>query len=83
MQDLSNPPEVNFPHNQAAAHGLMGKSLCILERLAEQEDMKKKNSKNKSTIVLRDGVYTIRQNLETSDVKQDPTLKELVEAVIR
>ncbi len=45
--------------------------------------MKKKNSKNKSTIVLRDGVYTIRQNLETSDVKQDPTLKELVEAVIR
>jgi len=45
--------------------------------------MKKKNSKNKSTIVLRDGVYTIRQNLEISDVKQDPALKELVESVLR
>ena len=83
MQDLSNLPEVNFPQEQTSAHGLMEKSLCILEKLAEQEEMKKKKSKNNSTIILRDGIFTIRKDLETSNVKQDPALKELVESVIR
>ena len=82
MQGLSSLSEVNNPQNQVVTHGLMGKSLYILGKLAEQEEMKRKNSKNNAAIIQRDGIYMIRKNLETSAVKQDPALKELVDSVI-
>ncbi|MBO5607064.1 MAG: hypothetical protein J5930_04140 [Treponema sp.] len=44
--------------------------------------MKRTESKKQNAIVMKDGVFTIRQNLETSSVKQDVSLKELVDSVI-
>lgn len=42
----------------------------------------KKNNKN-SAIVVRDGIFTISENLETSSVKQDPDLKKLIDSVLK
>ena len=34
-------------------------------------------------IVEQNGIFTIKENLETSSVKQDPGLKALVESVLK
>lgn len=34
-------------------------------------------------IVERNGIFTIKENLETSSVKQDPSLKALVDSVLK
>ena len=42
-----------------------------------------KANKNDTPIVFKNGVYTIRNDLETSSVKMDPALKALVDSVCR
>lgn len=68
------------------SHGLMQKALEIQNRDKEKQKMpnisEKKNTKN-SAIVVRDGIFTISENLETSSVKQDPELKKLIDSVLK
>ena len=46
--------------------------------------MKKALEKNMTkAIVEQNGIFTIKENLETSSVKQDPGLKALVESVLK
>ena len=63
------------------AKGLMGRALSILRESGNQ-NMKRTESKKQNAIVMKDGVFKIRQNLETSCIKQDVSLKELVDSVI-
>ncbi|MBO4387001.1 MAG: hypothetical protein II103_05515 [Treponema sp.] len=34
-------------------------------------------------IIVKNGIFTISQDLETSSVKQDPALKALVDSILR
>lgn len=75
-----------FNEKNMNSHGLMQKALEIQNRNKEKQKMpnisEKKNNKN-SAIVVRDGIFTISENLETSSVKQDPDLKKLIDSVLK
>lgn len=47
--------------------------------VSAEENCKKQDGG--ASIVMKNGVYTIRKNLETSTVKMDPALKALVDSV--
>lgn len=75
-----------FDEKNMNSHGLMQKALEIQNRNKEKQEMsnisEKKNNKN-TAIVLRDGIFTISENLETSSVEQDPELKKLIDSVLK
>lgn len=75
-----------FDEKNMNSHGLMQKALEIQNRNKEKQEMsnitEKKNNKN-TAIVVRDGIFTISENLETSSVEQDPELKKLIDSVLK
>ncbi len=75
-----------FDKKNMNSHGLMQKALEIQNRNKEKQEMpnitEKKSNKN-TAIVVRDGIFTISENLETSSVEQDPELKKLIDSVLK
>lgn len=76
-----------FSHEQKAACGLLKKAQSILNSdsgsFAEENMAEGESSRNEQkAIVLKNGIFTIAENLETSAVKQDSFLKELVDSVL-
>ncbi|MBQ0039192.1 MAG: hypothetical protein KBS64_02035 [Treponema sp.] len=68
--------------------GLMGKAIQItsekkgtglLKHITENNGAKSMTK----VIVEKNGVFTIQQGFETSEIKQDPTLKALVDSVLK
>ena len=58
--------------NNACASGLLSKITKSSLR-----------AKNMTKAIEQNGIFTIKENLETSSVKQDPGLKALVESVLK
>ncbi len=59
--------------NKPCASGLLSK---ITKSSLRTKNMTK-------AIVEQNGIFTIKENLETSSVKQDPDLKALVDSVLK
>lgn len=73
------------------SHGLMEKALKTKTKLEADsvgllakisKGSKNMNSKSK-VIIVKDGIFSIEENLEVSNVIQDPELKKLVDSVIK
>ncbi|MGN0728089.1 hypothetical protein [Treponema sp.] len=75
----------------SSEHGLMKKALelskpqngggsGLLSKITKSSLRTKNMAK---VIVEQNGIFTIKENLETSSVKQDPDLKSLVESVLK
>ena len=83
MQDFVNNKSTTSQMN-AKPHGLMWRSLQILENSGTKKMNQFENSMSEtSAIICNDGVFSIIQDLETSSVKQDPSLKALIDSVLR
>ena len=69
--------------------GLMGKAIEIAEEKKAGKGLLKyiteKNGAKSMTkvIIEKNGVFTIQSGIETSGIQQDPTLKALVDAVLK
>ena len=68
--------------------GLMGKAMeltepkkgtGLLEHITETNGAKNMNK----VIVEKNGVFVIQSGIETSEIKQDPALKALVDSVLK
>ena len=66
--------------NSSPRKGLMQRALSALETPDPQDSEVKVEKK---VIILENGVFMIKDDLETSAIKQDPKLKELVDSVLR
>ncbi|MBP5752852.1 MAG: hypothetical protein J6W60_08350 [Treponema sp.] len=65
--------------NPGPRKGLMQRALFALETPPTQTQEAKIEKK---VIILENGVFMIKNDLETSTVKQDPKLKALVDSVL-
>ena len=73
QSDNSKTENSLLSHNQALSRG-MTIPRGLLQRALSMEQ-------TSQAIIIRDGIYMIPSNLETSSVKLDPALKELVESI--
>ena len=62
--------------------GLMQKALNALSENKAPAPQIPEVKVEKKVIILENGVFMIKDDLETSDVKQDPKLKALVDSVL-
>ena len=77
--------------NQEKNHGLMSKALNAKGKAGPEGLLAKSNKENnmnqkiqeQNAIVLKDGIFSIKENLQTAGVVQDPDLKALVDSVLR
>ena len=67
--------------NKAPRKGLMQRALYALDE--NKTNTPQENKVEKRAIILENGVFMIKEDLETSTVKQDPKLKALVDSVLR
>jgi len=66
------------------AGGLLKRAEGILNLQGENGFMSASDSKTEGkAIIVKNGIFTISQDLETGSVKQDPTLKALVDSILR
>ena len=68
---------------QNTAHGLLAKIEKNYSKTGTEKMNVKKLFKSKSAIVENNGIFTIQKDLEVSSVKIDPSLKALVDSVLR
>lgn len=74
--------------NSGEKKGLMRKAMELTSTQEKRGGLLSKASHLKAhgalddAIVDREGVFFIREGLETSSVKQDPALKELIDSVL-
>ena len=68
---------------QNTAHGLLAKIEKNYSKTGTEKMNVKKLFKSKSAIVENYGIFTIQKDLEVSSVKIDPSLKALVDSVLR
>jgi hypothetical protein len=76
--------------SSSSVHGLMKKAMAVSEvkplshgLLSKITKSTQRNKSMTKAIVEQDGIFTIQQNLETSSVVQDPSLKALVDSVLK
>lgn len=77
--------------SSSSEHGLMKKALELSSRadscgsglLSKITKSSLRTKDMTKAIVERNGIFTIKENLETSSVKQDPGLKALVDSVLK
>ncbi|MDO5773534.1 MAG: hypothetical protein Q4P16_04405 [Spirochaetales bacterium] len=77
--------------SSSSEHGLMKKALemtnknnaCTSGLLSKITKSSLRTKNMTKAIVEQNGIFTIKENLETSSVKQDPDLKALVESVLK
>ncbi|MBP5751416.1 MAG: hypothetical protein J6W60_00970 [Treponema sp.] len=67
--------------NKPPLKGLMQRALYALDE--NKTNTPQENKVEKRAIILENGVFMIKEDLETSTVKQDPKLKALVDSVLR
>ncbi len=75
----------------SSEHGLMKKAVGISKSkkvfgeglLSKTEKYSRKLGSNQKVIVEKDGLFMIKEGVETSSVVQDPVLKKLVDSVLR
>ncbi len=71
-------------HELQQIGGLLKKAEGILNVQGENGFMNGSDSKSEGkAIIVKNGIFTISQDLETSSVKQDPALKALVDSILR
>ncbi|HAM77658.1 MAG TPA: hypothetical protein DCP61_00510 [Treponema sp.] len=64
--------------------GLLKKAEGILNLQGDIAFMNGLDVKSEGkAIIVKNGIFTISQDLETSSVKQDPALKALVDSILR
>ena len=64
--------------------GLLKKAEGILNLQGDGGFMNGSDVKSEGkAIIVKNGIFTISQDLETSSVKQDPALKALVDSILR
>ena len=68
--------------NKSPRRGLMQLALNALDENKPQTPQAQEAKTEKRVIILENGVFMIKENLETSAVKQDPKLKALVDSVL-
>lgn len=76
----------NTQENVGNKKGLLNKAIEVRQRrktgLLAKAAALRAQSVPQDTIIGRDGVFLIRDDLETSSVKQDPALKALIDSVL-
>ncbi|MBP5443334.1 MAG: hypothetical protein IKI90_02220 [Treponema sp.] len=77
LNDNSKSAEINAPRK-----GLMQRALFALDENKGNSTQTQEIKPEKKAIILEDGVFMIKEDLETSSVKQDPKLKALVDSVL-
>ena len=60
----------------------MQRALFALDENKGNSTQTQEIKPEKKAIILEDGVFMIKEDLETSSVKQDPKLKALVDSVL-
>ncbi len=68
-----------FSQTKKSSNGLLKRAVAVLNQ--EQSEMNLKKTQN--VIILQNGIYTIRKDIETSNIPQDATLKQLVDSVLQ
>lgn len=81
--------EIKKNESQKSKTGLMGKALEIASEKKGGKGLLKHIAEKSGTktmakvIVEKNGVFTIQSGIETSEIKQDPELKALVDSVLK
>ena len=91
MPEFEKEQKICKSSSSSSEHGLMKKALEITKQnnacasgLLSNITKSSLRAKNMTkAIVEQNGIFTIKENLETSSVKQDPGLKALVESVLK
>ena len=91
MPDFEKEQKICKSSSSSSEHGLTKKALEITKQnnvcasgLLSKITKSSLRAKNMTkAIVEQNGIFTIKENLETSSVKQDPGLKALVESVLK
>lgn len=81
--------EVKNNGMEKSKSGLMGKALEISSEKKEGKGLlkhitEKSGAKGMTKVIVeKNGVFTIQSGIETSEIKQDPALKALVDSVLK
>ena len=91
MSEFEKEQKICNSSSSSSEHGLMKKALemskqnkpCASGLLSKITKSSLRAKNMTKAIVEQNGIFTIKENLETSSVKQDPGLKALVESVLK
>lgn len=91
MSEFEKEQKICNPSSSSSDHGLMKKALeikktnktCTSGLLSKITKSSLRTKNMTKAIVEQNGIFTIKENLETSSVKQDPGLKALVDSVLK
>ncbi|WP_296090223.1 hypothetical protein [uncultured Treponema sp.] len=91
MSEFEKEQKICNPSSSSSEHGLMKKALeikktnktCTSGLLSKITKSSLRTKNMTKAIVEQNGIFTIKENLETSSVKQDPGLKALVDSVLK
>ena len=76
--DVQTNPAVHHSPLLAQRHGLLEKAAALLD-----QEPYMKRTQQQGIIICKNGIYTIRADIETSGIAQDAALKQLIDAVLR
>ena len=91
MSEFEKEQKICKSSSSSSEHGLMKKALemskqnkpCASGLLSKITKSSLRTKNMTKAIVEQNGIFTIKENLETSSVKQDPGLKALVDSVLK
>ena len=91
MPEFEKEQKICKSSSSSLEHGLMKKALemtkqnnaCSSGLLSKITKSSLRTKNMTKAIVEQNGIFSIKQNLETSSVKQDPGLKALVDSVLK
>ncbi|WP_295798796.1 hypothetical protein [uncultured Treponema sp.] len=91
MPEFEKEQKICKSSSSSSEHGLMKKALemsrqnkpCASGLLSKITKSSLRTKNMTKAIVEQNGIFTIKENLETSSVKQDPDLKALVDSVLK
>ena len=91
MPEFEKEQKICKSSSSSSEHGLMKKALemtkqnkpCASGLLSKITKSSLRTKNMTKAIVEQNGIFTIKENLETSSVKQDPGLKAIVDSVLK
>ena len=84
MLETDSGNKQKYSSQEQLLGGLLKKAEGILNLQGENTFMNGLDSKTEGkAIIVKNGIFMISKDLETSSVKQDPALKALVDSILK
>ncbi len=83
MQDFEIHRTISDSQSIPSHKGLMEKALALLNNEGINNMNAQSSRKSEKAIIVKNGIFTINNNLSVGQIKQNPELMQLIESVLK